>query len=131
MPPQPVLTKGQSLRSEAGHQYTVTRKLGEGQFAEVWEVRQSGAGSDLRVSACEPCLAPWAAADTLHKVPITSGGVHGCALSTDTCTPRRQLCPTPGLPCVSSMWMLLLCACSLPSRWRRSPTGSRWCMKPK
>lgn len=48
MPPQPVLVKGQSLRGEAGQQYTVTRKLGEGQFAEVWEVRQSGAGSDLR-----------------------------------------------------------------------------------
>lgn len=49
MPQQPVLIKGQQLKGEGGTHYAVTRKLGEGQFAEVWEVRQCGAGSDLRV----------------------------------------------------------------------------------
>jgi hypothetical protein len=41
------------LRGDSGHQYTLTKKLGEGQFAEVWEGRQSGSGNDLRVRGAD------------------------------------------------------------------------------
>lgn len=51
MPPQQqLIAKGQSVKGDiTGSGYVVTRRLGEGQFAEVWEVRQAG-GADLRVS---------------------------------------------------------------------------------
>lgn len=45
-----LLGRGVTVKAETGHQYVVTRRLGEGQFAEVWEVKQC-TGSDLRVSA--------------------------------------------------------------------------------
>jgi hypothetical protein len=49
MPQQGLVSKGMVLRGDSGHHYTLTKKLGEGQFAEVWEGRQSGSGIDLRV----------------------------------------------------------------------------------
>lgn len=50
--PQPLLlSKGVVVKGDGtGAQYQVTRRLGEGQFAECWEVKQCDAGSDLRVS---------------------------------------------------------------------------------
>ncbi len=47
----PVLRKGQRFGSEE-QQYDVIRKLGEGQFAEVWEVQEANPSSEdiVRVS---------------------------------------------------------------------------------
>ena len=50
-----LLGRGHTVKAETGNQYVVTRRLGEGQFAEVWEVKQS-TGGDLRVRlGCDQC----------------------------------------------------------------------------
>jgi len=47
--PQPLLSKGQVVHGDITNtEYQVTRRLGEGQFAEVWEVRQCDS-PDLKV----------------------------------------------------------------------------------
>lgn len=45
---QPLLHKGDIVR-EGDVSFTVQRKLGEGQFAEVWEVKQNNSNYDARV----------------------------------------------------------------------------------
>jgi hypothetical protein len=44
----PLLHLNDVVRDDSNRSYRVTRRLGEGQFAEVWEVRLPG--TDLHVS---------------------------------------------------------------------------------
>lgn len=44
----PLLHKGDVV-GEGESAYIVQRKLGEGQFAEVWEVKQPGSSYDVKV----------------------------------------------------------------------------------
>lgn len=45
----PLLHLNDTVRDDSNRSYKVTRRLGEGQFAEVWEVRLPG--TDLHVSS--------------------------------------------------------------------------------
>lgn len=63
-----LLGRGHTVKAETGNQYVVTRRLGEGQFAEVWEVKQS-TGGDLRVSwGCGECGPPAAVWGLIRRV---------------------------------------------------------------
>lgn len=50
----PLLHKGDVV-GEGAAQYIVQRKLGEGQFAEVWEVKQVNSSFDVKVSILWYC----------------------------------------------------------------------------
>lgn len=110
MPQQGLVSKGMVLRGDSGHHYTLTRKLGEGQFAEVWEGRQSGSGNDLRVRGGDVSdCAGYALlqADVVNCVPGTMFVEHHDA-------PSRVMTASNCLAGSVAPWQLLLLAtCSL------------------
>lgn len=57
MPPKGVLQKGSHIGDD--NRYLVTRKLGEGRFAEVWEIKDTEVLADQRVSAVLPGRGEW------------------------------------------------------------------------